>query len=215
MINTFIWSFIMTYRKLWESVHGPIPKDENGRSYEIHHIDGNHSNNSLENLQLVTIEEHYNIHYKQKDYGACWSIATRMNVPLEVSRKLQSMLSKQLAKERIAAGTHNFSSELSKTTQKKRIKEGTHNFQGKQGSLNAIQRNRKLVELGKHPWAGELGKQHNTRVAQERLKKGTHNFQGDNNPNKNMSKVTCTHCGKIGGKNLMKRYHFENCKNKE
>lgn len=215
MINTFIWRFIMSYRKIWESVYGPIPKDENGRSYEIHHIDGNHSNNSVENLKLVTIEEHYNIHLQQKDYGACWSIANRMNVPVEVSKKLQSELSKKLAKQRIEEGTHNFSSELSRQTQARRIKQGTHNFQGEQGSQNAIQRNKKLVELGKHPWAGELGKLHNKKVASERIVNGTHNFQGEFNPNKNMPKVTCPHCEKVGGRNQMKRYHFDNCKNKE
>ena len=26
--------------------------------------------------------------------------------------------------------------------------------------------------------------------------------------------VTCPHCGKVGGSNLMKRYHFDNCKYK-
>lgn len=194
----------MTYRRIWESVHGPIPKDENGRSYEIHHIDGNHSNNSLDNLKLVTIEEHYDIHFRQKDYGACWSIANRMNVPVEISKQLQSMLSKQLAKERIDAGTHNFSSELSKATQERRIREGTHNFQGKQGSLNAIQRNKKLVELGKHPWAGELGKRHNTKVAQERIKKGTHNF---------LTEFKCEHCTRtVKGEHNYKKWHGNNCK---
>ena len=30
-----------------------------------------------------------------------------------------------------------------------------------------------------------------------------------------LQKVECPHCGKIGGINLMKRYHNENCKNKD
>jgi hypothetical protein len=29
------------YRKIWENYYGLIPIDEKGRSYEIHHIDGN------------------------------------------------------------------------------------------------------------------------------------------------------------------------------
>jgi hypothetical protein len=205
----------MSYRKIWESVYGPIPKDKDGRSYEIHHIDGNHENDSLDNLKLVTIEEHYQIHFEQGDYGACWSIANRMSIPVEVSKKLQSELSKKLAKQRIENGTHNFSSELSKQTQLARIKEGTHNFQGVRGSINAIKRNKKLVELGKHPWAGERGQEHNSKQTKERLDNGTHNFLGDSHPNKNMMKLSCTHCGKIGGKNLMKRYHFDNCKFKK
>jgi hypothetical protein len=30
-----------------------------------------------------------------------------------------------------------------------------------------------------------------------------------------MPKITCTHCKKVGGANIMKRYHFDNCKIKE
>jgi HNH endonuclease len=205
----------MDYRKLWESHNGPIPKDKDGRSYEIHHIDGNHQNNVIQNLKLVTIQEHYDVHYSQGDYGACLAIIMRMDVPVEVSKKLQSKLSKAVAAKRIAEGTHNFSSELSKKVQKDRIANGTHNFQGEQGSLNAVQRNKKLVELGKHPWAGELGKIHNKKLAAKRVVNGTHNFQGEMNPNKNMPKVTCPYCNKVGGRNQMKRYHFDNCKNKE
>ena len=33
------------YRKIYEQHHGPIPIDESGRTYDIHHIDGNHFNN--------------------------------------------------------------------------------------------------------------------------------------------------------------------------
>jgi hypothetical protein len=203
------------HRKIWESAFGTIPKDDTGRSYEIHHIDKNHNNNALENLKLVTIEEHFNIHFQQGDHGACWAIAKRMNVSVEDSKKIQSIMAKQLARKRIEKGTHNFNSQLSKETQAKRIEEGTHNFQGEQGSLNAIQRNKKLVELGKHPWAGELGKKHNKELSLLRVEKGTHNFQGNSNPNKNMPKVICPHCSKEGGRNQMKRYHFDNCKHKE
>ena len=32
------------HRKIYQEKFGPIPKDEKGRSYEIHHIDGNHKN---------------------------------------------------------------------------------------------------------------------------------------------------------------------------
>ena len=46
------------YRKLYESVFGEIPKDSQNRSYEIHHIDGNHNNNSIENLMCISA-----IHY--------------------------------------------------------------------------------------------------------------------------------------------------------
>lgn len=55
----------MNYRKLWEQTHGPIPKDEFGRTYDIHHIDGNRKNNSIDNLICLSLEDHYKIHLKQ------------------------------------------------------------------------------------------------------------------------------------------------------
>lgn len=199
------------HRKIWIKNNGPIPKDQNGRSYEIHHIDGNHSNNDLTNLKLVTIEEHYLIHESQMDWGACLLIAKRMRATPE----LISELSRKSALIRIEKGTHNFSSELSKRVQSNRIKEGSHNFQGEQGRQNALRRIKHQIESNTHPWAGELGKIHNKKLATERVTKGTHNFQGNANPNKNMPKVTCPQCNKIGGRNQMKRYHFNNCKKKE
>lgn len=80
------------YRKIWESVNGKIPKDDFGRSYEIHHIDGNHLNNDITNLKLVTIEEHYSIHFNQGDYVACHMIAKRMaQTPKELSQVISDL----------------------------------------------------------------------------------------------------------------------------
>ena len=53
----------VNYRKIYEDHYGQIPLDEEGRSYDIHHIDGNHNNNDISNLKAVTIQEHYDIHY--------------------------------------------------------------------------------------------------------------------------------------------------------
>jgi hypothetical protein len=78
----------MNYRRVWIDANGPIPKDEFGRSYEIHHIDGNRKNNELSNLQCLTIVEHYDVHFKQHDYGACHHIAFRMAQNVEDLRKL-------------------------------------------------------------------------------------------------------------------------------
>lgn len=76
----------MNYRKLWEHYHGPIPKDEYGRTYDIHHIDGNRKNNSLDNLVCISIEDHYKIHLKQfedtkseKEFASLVFLSKRMN----------------------------------------------------------------------------------------------------------------------------------------
>jgi hypothetical protein len=79
----------MNYRKIWENNFGPIPKDEYGRTYEIHHIDGDRNNNKIENLECITIQEHYNKHYKNGEYGACVMIAKRMNLPPEYLSEIQ------------------------------------------------------------------------------------------------------------------------------
>ncbi len=42
---------------VWEKHHGKIPKN-----YQIHHKDGNKRNNSIENLELLTAEEHRKKH---------------------------------------------------------------------------------------------------------------------------------------------------------
>lgn len=77
------------YRKIWEENFGEIPKDEEGRTFEIHHKDGNRENNSLENLMCLSIKEHYNIHYQNGDYGACVMIAKRMSLPVNYISEIQ------------------------------------------------------------------------------------------------------------------------------
>ena len=67
------------YRKIYESVHGPVPREENGRRYEIHHIDGDDSNNDIGNLVAVTLQEHYDIHLSQGDFMACRIMAGKLN----------------------------------------------------------------------------------------------------------------------------------------
>ena len=56
------------WRKVWEEHNGPIPK-----GYHIHHIipRSEGGTDDIENLQLVTPEEHYDIHFERGDYGAC------------------------------------------------------------------------------------------------------------------------------------------------
>ncbi len=118
----------MHYRKIWKKHFGEIPIDENGRSYEIHHIDGNTKNNNISNLMCISIQEHYNIHYNQGDYGAAFRIAQRLKLDPIVKSELMS-------KSNI-----------------KRLKEGTHTFQNKKvrDSINSTMQ--KLIQEGKHPF---------------------------------------------------------------
>src|SRR3954471_2822744 len=92
------------YRKIWSDYYGCIPIDENNRTYEIHHKDGNNQNNDIMNLHCCSIQEHYDIHYIQEDHGACHAIALRM----KLSPKEISQLSKLTKQKRIDKGLHNF-----------------------------------------------------------------------------------------------------------
>lgn len=116
----------INYRKIYEEYYGPIPQESNGRSYEIHHIDGNHSNNNPTNLIAVTLQEHFDIHYAQGDYHACVIMSgQRMNkTPQEMS-----LLSKQAQQKRVNEGTHNFlGGNIQRKSNKIRIQNGTHHF---------------------------------------------------------------------------------------
>jgi len=76
------------YRKIYENHFGSIPKDSFGRSFEIHHIDGDKTNNCLTNLKCVSITEHYDIHYSQSDWAACLQIAKRAKLSSELKSRL-------------------------------------------------------------------------------------------------------------------------------
>jgi hypothetical protein len=99
-------------RRIYKKLYGKIPKDILGRSYDIHHIDGNHSNDDPTNLIAVSIQEHYDIHYAKCDWGACYTIALR----IKKSAKLISELASKSNKERIANGTHNWQKRLDGST---------------------------------------------------------------------------------------------------
>lgn len=136
------------YRKIYKEHYGPIPKDDCGRSYEIHHIDGNHNNNNPNNLVAVTIQEHYDIHYSQGDYAACLFIAQyRLNhTPEELSE-----LARLNVNKRIQNGNHSWlGGEIQKRTQQKLVTEGRH-----------------------HLLSGEIQKRHNAKL----LSEGKHQFQ--------------------------------------
>ena len=54
------------HRWVWMHHHGDIPK-----GFDVHHIDGDKSNNAIENLQLMTRSEHLLIHWQERLHIAC------------------------------------------------------------------------------------------------------------------------------------------------
>ena len=109
----------MHYRKIWEKHY----KQKIPDGHEIHHIDGNHTNNDITNLQLVTIQEPLNIHESQEDWGAVQAILLRCSN----DKTLISEAASKAQKEKFKNGTHNFQKpeiqEKRKQAQLKELKE--------------------------------------------------------------------------------------------
>lgn len=168
------------YRKLWEESNGPIPFDSSGRRMEIHHRDGDRTNNSLENLMLVTIEEHYQIHHAQGDWAACQAIMMRMALDPETIRETCSAL----AKKRIADGTHHFIDKdfIAKDSERKKSRTGEKNSMwGKNHSDETRQQmsetHRASVVAGTHHTKTEKFKDQARAHQREKIERNIHEFQ--------------------------------------
>lgn len=177
-------------RQVYKKFYGSIPKDVNGRTYEIHHLDGNHNNNSIENLKAVSINEHYNIHFSQGDYSACLVMSKRMKITPEEKSKLASIA----AIKRVADGTHHWKSKE----------------YSKKQSVRATEQNKNNVKLGTHPWLNGNRSPNITahlkgpRFNMQLLESGRHPSQ---------MVFECPHCLKIiRGKTNANRWHFDKCK---
>ncbi len=58
-------------RRLYENIHGPIPK-----GFHVHHIDGDHSNNVLDNLTLMKGSDHsawHNLKRQSENIKNTWN----------------------------------------------------------------------------------------------------------------------------------------------
>lgn len=188
-----------TARKIWIKYNGPIPKDWEGRSYQIHHIDGDHQNDVIENFRCVSIREHYDIHWFQEDYGACFMIARDMKLTVFE----MSSLAKLTSKKKIENGTHHVLTKewslLATKTNLDRVKNGTHPTSPGGSTW-------KMFQDGTHPFVGEKGSKRAREHCLLLVKEGRHPSQKE---------YTCPYCGITGKGGVMNRWHFDNCKYKE
>jgi len=204
------------YRKIYENHYSLIPKEKNGRSYEIHHIDGNHANNSPDNLMAITIQEHYNIHYLQEDFFACYLIATqRMSKsPHEISELAKKNVSKQINdgknafvggdiqrevnKRRISDGTHHLLKRTDGTSHASdKVKSGTHIFSRKADGTSLT---KTRTALGQNPFSKRSD---GSSLSLDMVNAGTHHLlgkdhSGENNPSYDHTIYTFKH--KVTGK---------------
>jgi Lhr-like helicase len=199
------------YRRLYEQHFGPIPKDEQGRTYDIHHKDGNHKNNDPSNLVALSIEEHYKVHYDRGDKGACLAISMRM----DLSPEEKSDIARKSALQRVENGTHNWlDSDKAREQSLKRVKDGSHPFLDRE---KARERTLKRSKDGTNPFLdGEKSRER----ALKRIEEGTHNFLGpetnrrriENGTHNFLNKLTCPVCNKSMSQGLYNRWgHGEIC----
>lgn len=174
------------YRKIYEQHHGKLRLDEFGRTYEVHHLDGNHENNDIGNLIAVTIQEHYDIHASQGDWGACYFMAIRMKKsPEEIAE-----IARQDNIRRVDEGSHHW---LGPDNNLNKVKNGTHPFQTRADGTN-FTKDRVINKT--HNWMGSASNE-------AKLQAGTHASQ---------IKKTCEYCGTTCSSNNYSRHHGERCK---
>lgn len=185
------------YRNIYIKHHGGIPVDDHGRTYEIHHKDGDHTNNDISNLVAVTMKEHYDIHYSQGDYGACLLMAFKM----KVSDKELSELMIAVHKKRKDNGTH--------VTQQKWICEhcGTGginllNYHNSHGDRCPKNPNIDITVIEKKKESSKLMSDSQKVAQRKSVIDGTHNSQ---------TKWYCIHCGINGMGSGNYRWHGDNC----
>lgn len=185
----------MHYRQIWEQINGPIPTDEQGRPYEIHHIDGNRKNNDITNLKCVTIEEHYNIHLQQKDYYAAWIIGQRLNRSLEELEEIKKQMS--LAKK---GRPSTFTGKKHSEESKRRMSESAK----RRGIPEERQKKMALARTGIK--RGPFSDEHRAKLS------AAHKGRPNKHKGVSYGVTECPHCNKVGGAPGMKRHHFNNCK---
>lgn len=201
------------YRKIYEQYHGPIPIDTEGRTYDIHHIDGNHKNNNPNNLVAVSIQEHHDIHQSQGDWGACSAILMRMKIsPDELSRRAS-----EYGIQRTKEGKNAFSGgRITREGNAKRLANGTHNFLKRPDGTSMIS---DLHAAGKGS-SDPLVIEKLRAKAKLQMVAGKCAFVGPTNNLKRIAngthpsqiKKTCPHCGKTCDVANYAKWHGDKCK---
>jgi hypothetical protein len=202
-------------RRAWEKHN--LKKLEPG--LHVHHIDGNYLNNDPLNLVAVTALEHFNIHLKQNDYAACIMLSKSAQISSEELGKLQYLHGKKCSKEKVGIHSNDFNkiSNLKNIWVKnppgrKPVTNGVDILKFKTEKeiedflANHVGWYRGLPEKSKHGLKlskRRLSSEESKKISTKRINNGTHNF---------LTEHTCPYCNKKGKGPMMKRWHFDNCK---
>lgn len=219
------------HKRIYVKHFGKIPKDKNGRVYDIHHIDGDHKNNDPTNLIAIPIQDHYEIHLSHNEFDAARLIALRMNKsPREISE-----LSRKAALQKFANGTHHFiainkkgrpdmkgennpmrNPEVAKKVSEKQIgkivSDETRQKQSeshkKRTKIKCVYCDKLMCKLNHDKWHGERCT-HNPNYNEDKQMDRSTNFIL-NNPSK--IKAICEYCNKMISMPNYHRWHGSKCK---
>ncbi|ARW58152.1 I-TevIII-like protein [Serratia phage X20] len=188
------------HRKIWIESNGEIPLDEFGRSYHIHHIDGNPSNNELSNLLCLSPNDHFELHRSQGDYGAAFLL---LNNHLSISPEERS----DIISKSNSARWINYSEKERETIINK----------NRDSNISTWSSEKLRSDTGYKVKQNHLAKTKEQKEKESKLKsfsiKAAWKSNSFNAQREHMStKVVCPHCGKEGQKAAMSRYHFDRCK---
>ena len=224
------------YRKIYEQCVGPIPRDIEGRSFEIHHIDGDRNNNNISNLKCISLQDHYDIHFQQQDWGACSLLARKLNL----SHETLSEIARKSCLKRYEEGRHPMQDpnniKKAKDTQNNLVANGNHIFQTEDINAGRSKRAKKRQEYWKesntHPFSNEEIKYENAKSAKIRqlnlMQEGKHRFQNkelqranaiknnttrmQDGSHQTLQTKTCPFCDKTVNVPNYGRYHGNKCK---
>lgn len=178
--------------------------------YHKHHIVPRHMGGTDDpsNLVELTIEEHAEAHrklfeqYHHPEDFAAWKGLSGMMNKHEIIRYLQSEGSIQRNKKAVENGTHNFLGDNNPSRRK--VKLGVHHFQQNIGNRPGDIIQRKMIAEGTHHWQSKEHAETVGKRSKYLIKEKKHPFGME---------VICPHCGKVGQKSAMNRWHFSNCSN--
>jgi hypothetical protein len=206
----------INYRRIWVAYNGKIPKDIDGRSFDIHHLDGNSDNNSIGNLIAISAYEHYCIHRDKGEFGAAAMIARRMKTkPSDLSETVKLQM-----KKLIESGQHNFSVKgfiIVRDKDGNNMRVSKNDDRLKTGELVGV--NTGFVTVKDKDGNSMRVSKDDLRFISGELKsincgKIGYNLGRTWTQTNKRPTVKCPHCAKEGDISPMKQHHFDNCKYK-
>ena len=224
----------MNYRKIWTQYNGPIPVDEHGRSYEIHHIDGNRENNSIENLQCLSAEDHYKLHYEKGEYFAAHLIAQRIkssslkeitewnisDAHREALRESKlgdkNPMKNPVTREKVSKALKGRKKSPEAEAKRLKSREGFKHSEESKEKISAALKGKPKSEAHKQKMSevrlGHKRSQKSIEKQKQSSKGYKHSEKVKEKMRKPKVKVECPYCTQVGGVSQMKRWHFDNCK---